>query len=214
MIRTKIATMLALLGLACSTICGQAFEESLKSAFAKFDGASSLQAMLAASSQIDIIALKNPNQWASNFYTAYAHIKISFALTDKNQRDQYLDAADKSLIKAEKLASKDQEVFILRAWYAKARIAVDPTERWKKFGDVYDDAIARAKHLSAENPRIYFLEGNGPFFKPKIWGGGKDKAKPYFLKARELFTREDKSDILKPFWGEKANEDFLKQCDQ
>jgi hypothetical protein len=47
-----------------------------------------------------------------------------------------------------------------------------------------------------------------------MYGGGKEKAKPYFTKAEELFAKEDKSAVLKPHWGEKQNQDFLKQCDE
>jgi hypothetical protein len=46
----------------------------------------------------------------------------------------------------------------------------------------------------------------------KIWGGGKGKAKPYFEKAKALFSKESKSDIFKPYWGEAVNEEFLMQC--
>jgi hypothetical protein len=79
---------------------------------------------------------------------------------------------------------------------------------------VYDDYIAKAKKINSENARIFLLEGQGPFYKPKMWGGGKDKAKPYFEKAKELFAKEDKSSLLKPHWGEKENEEYLKQCNE
>ena len=190
----------------------QSFENTLKSSFTKFDTTTAIPAMTAAAAQLDMIAQKNPANWASNFYSAYAHIKLSYKLTDINQRDQFLDAADASLAKADKLLPNSEEVFILRAYSCKARIAVDPRERWKKYGDMYADFISKAKKINPENPRIYFMEGMEPFWKPKIWGGGKNKAKPYFLKARELFDKEDRSDILRPYWGRQANEAFLNQC--
>jgi hypothetical protein len=79
---------------------------------------------------------------------------------------------------------------------------------------VYDDYIAKAKKINPENPRIFFLEGQGPFYKPKMFGGGKNKAQPYFEKAKELFAKEDKTSLLKPHWGETENEEYLKQCNE
>jgi hypothetical protein len=212
--KVKAALLSALCLATFGTASAQSFEESLSTSFAKFDTATVIATMMPTASQLDMITLKYPDQWQSQFYSAYAHIKLSYKLADKNQRDQYLDGADAAIGKAEKLSPNNQEIFILQAYAAKARMAVDPKDRWKKYGDAYDDAIVKARKINPENPRIYLLEGEGPFFKPKIWGGGKDKAKPYFQKAKALFAKEDKTNILKPFWGQQANEDFLQQCDE
>lgn len=210
----KLTVLFHFLFFSFGAIKAQSFKDVLKTSFTNFDTATAIRAMSAGASQLDMIAFKNPDNWASNFYSAYAHIKMSYKLTNKNERDQYLDGADASLMKAEKLSPKSEEVFILQAFSAKARMAVDPQERWKKYGDIYSDLISKAKKINSENPRVYFMDGMEPFWKPKIWGGGKDKAKPFFNKAKELFLKEDKSDILKPYWGQQANEEFLKECNQ
>jgi hypothetical protein len=212
--KTKIATVLTLFCITIGTLKSQTLEETLKKSLDKFEAAKTEQEMIGAASQFDMISNKWSDQWAANFYAAYSKIKVSLKLTDKTKRDQYLDAADGLLEKANKLSPNNQEIFILTAWGAKARIAIDPKDRWKKFGETYDDNIAKAKKISSENPRIFFLEGYGPFFKPKMWGGGKDKAKPYFEKAKELFAKEDKTNVMKPYWGEPENEEYLKQCNE
>jgi hypothetical protein len=207
-----IAASLALLNLGIARVSAQPFEESLKHAFIRFDTALSPSSIMAGTSDLDALAVKYPDKWASHFYSAYAHIKNSFGITDKSQRDQSIDGAEAALNKAERLSPDDEEIFILRAWCAKARMAVDPQDRWKKCNALYDDAIAKAKKINAENPRIYFLDGQGYFYKPKLWGGGKDKARARFQKAKQLFAKEYKGDILRPSWGEKANEEFLAKC--
>ena len=208
----KTTLMVAMLSLTFAATKAQSYINTLKSSFDRFDTATSIPAQIAAASQLNMIAQKNATSWASHYYAAYACIKISLKLTDKDQRDQYLNAADASLLKADKLLPNSEEVLVLQAYSAKARIAVDPKERWKKYGDIYSDFISKAKNINPGNPRIYFMEGMDPFWKPKIWGGGKNKAKPYFQKAKELFAKESKSDILRPYWGQQANEEFLKQC--
>jgi hypothetical protein len=213
----KMRTLVIVIGFAAfnlsvAGIYAQPFEEGLSHAFTRFDTAISAAAMDAGMADLDAIAVKYPDRWAGHFYSAYAHIKRSFDVTDKTRRDQLLDDAEAALIKAEKLSPTNEEVFVLWAWCAKARMAVDPQDRWKKCNELYDEAIGKAKKINAENPRIYFLDGQGYFYKPKLWGGGKDKAKSYFQKAKELFTKEQKGDIMRPSWGEKANAEFLEKC--
>jgi hypothetical protein len=212
--KTKIGMTLAFLGLMGVVLKAQTLEESLNASLPKFEAATTDQQMIATASGLDMIASKWGDQWISSFYSAYAKIKISLKLTEKTKRDQYLDAANLLLDKADKLSPNNEEILILQAWSAKARIAIDGKDRWKKYGEVYDDLIAKAKKINPENPRIYFLEGQGPFYKPKMWGGGKDKAKPYFEKAKVLFDKENKQAILIPSWGAKEDEDLLKQCNE
>ena len=208
----KKITLLLLFLMTAAMLRSQTLEESLKTAFIKLDAAKTEQELIAASAQFDVVAAKWNTQWITNYYAAYCKIKISFKLKDKTKRDQYLDAAKKYMEKADQLSPNNQELFILEAWCAKARIAVDGFSRWKEYGKVYDSYIEKAKKINPENPRICFLEGQTPFYKPKIWGGGKDKAKPYFEKAKLLFVKENKSNILIPSWGQKENEELLKQC--
>ena len=212
--KTNITRLLALFCLAASTLHSQTLEEALKNPLTRLDAAKNEQELLSGSAQLDMIANKWSDQWAASFYAAYSKIKLSLKLTDKAKRDYYLDAANALLEKADKLSPNNQEIYILCAWSAKARIAIDGKDRWKKFGDVYDDYITKAKKINPENPRIFFLEGQGPFYKPKLWGGGKDKARPYFEKAKDLFAKEDTSSLLKPHWGEKENEELLQQCNE
>jgi hypothetical protein len=207
-----IAISFAVFNSGIAGLSAQSFVATLSHTFTRFDTAVSGAAVNTGIADLDAIALKFPDQWASHFYSAYAHIKYSFDLAGKAQRDQLLDEAEAALNKAEKLSPANEEIFILRGWCAKARLAVDPQDRWKKCNALYEEAIGKARKINAENPRIYFLDGQGYFYKPKLWGGGKDKAKAYFLKAKELFAKEQKGDVMRPYWGEKANDAFLEKC--
>ena len=61
-------------------------------------------------------------------------------------------------------------------------------------------AIGKAKKLDPENPRVYMIDGTGTLYKPKMFGGGVDKAIPLFEKASELFLQEEDRGIY-PDWG-------------
>jgi hypothetical protein len=212
--KTKMIVVLTLFCTTLSVLRAQTLEEALKNSLTKIEAAKTEQEITAASSQFDRIANKWSDQWVANYYAAYSKIIVSFKLTDKTKRDQNLDVANVYLEKAQKLSPDNQEIFILGAWSAKARISIDGADRWKKYGEVYDEYISKAKKINPENPRIYFLEGQGPFYKPKLYGGGKNKAKPYFEKAKKLFDKEDKSNVLVPSWGGNENEALLKQCEE
>ena len=49
------------------------------------------------------------------------------------------------------------------------------------------------------------------FGTPVQFGGGKDKAKPVFEKAVELYKQEKPSQLY-PHWGQKQTEEMIKQC--
>jgi len=49
------------------------------------------------------------------------------------------------------------------------------------------------------------------FGTPPQFGGGKDKAKPVFEKAVQLY-KDAKPKDLYPRWGQKQSEDMIAQC--
>ena len=72
--------------------------------------------------------------------------------------------------------------------------------------------LAKAKELNPDNPRIYYLQGTSKRFTPKMFGGGKKAALPYFEKAETLFAKESSDDITKISWGKQINAEFLKEA--
>ena len=170
--------------------------------------------MLNVSAQFDMIASKWENEWSSNYYAAYAKVIASFFVQDNNKKDLFLDEADKYFGKVKAIDSKNDETWILAALITNARISVDGQNRGMQYGGEFNQYIAKAEKINPGNPRIYYLKGTSLFYTPEMYGGGKEKAKPYFEKAKDLFAKESKTSVLKPVWGEKQNSDYLKQCDE
>jgi hypothetical protein len=69
-----------------------------------------------------------------------------------------------------------------------------------------------AKQLDADNPRIYFWEGQNLFGTPTQFGGGKDKAKPLFEKSLALYKTAKPVSSIYPAWGEKSAQAMLEHC--
>lgn len=75
-----------------------------------------------------------------------------------------------------------------------------------------NEDLEKAKKINPNNPRIYLLQGIPIFHKPKLFGGGKSKALPYFQKAQDLFAKQDATNLEHPYWGAQENADYLAQC--
>lgn len=195
-------------------VSAQDLSTSLNDAYKTFQSSTSMADMMDANNKFNLIAAKWDKEWTANYYAAYVKAYISLKEKDAKRRDQLLDEANKYLERVNGINASGDESLVLTGYVAFARFLVDPPTRWKKYLDLMNASLEKAKKINPENPRIYYLEGIPVFNKPKIWGGGKNKAKPYFEKAKVLFAKEDKTSILKPYWGEKENMDYLVKCNE
>ncbi|HEY4789188.1 MAG TPA: hypothetical protein VIH57_24230 [Bacteroidales bacterium] len=196
-----------------NTAIGQDFNEVLRNSFDTFEKDSTLTGKFNANNKLVLIANKWNDQWITHYYAAYGYTILSFLEKNEDKKDAYLNEADKQLESAKTLLKKENdEWYVLAALVANARISVKPMSRWKKYGDIFDEDLAKAKSLQPDNPRIYYLEGMKFYHTPKMFGGGEKVALPYFEKADNLFTNESADSILKPFWGKMSNKGMLLKC--
>jgi hypothetical protein len=134
---------------------------------------------------------------------------------DAAKREAYLDEAEKEKEDAVAILKKENdETYVLAAMIANARMAIDPMNRWQKYGQLFSQNLESAKEANADNPRMYYLQGVSKFFTPKQFGGGKKAAMPYFEKAQGLFDKEQalNKDITNPHWGKDKTVYFVEQC--
>lgn len=189
------------------------YKEPLQKTFLAFDTTMDMTKKVEQSNKLNMIAKKWNDQWAPHYYNAYSKAQLSYMEKDEAKRDAYIDEAEKELGEAVSLLGKDNdETYVLAAMVANARLAVKPQSRWQKYGKIYDENLEKAKELNENNPRIYYLKGTSKFFTPKMFGGGKKAALPYFEKADGLFAKEEGGNIDKPYWGKRANAYFISQC--
>jgi hypothetical protein len=208
---TRFLFLAAALSLSLTAGAQTAYQPVLTATFTNFDTTrQDMSAKEAAGNKLILIAKKFPEEWAPQYYAAYSRIQLSYTEKDAAKRDAYLDEADQYLADAVRLLGKpSDETHVLAGVIANARMAVKPQERFMKYGKIFDDELEAAKSMNVDNPRIYLERGIGKFYTPKMFGGGKKAAEPYFTKAKDLFAKESKDDILKPYWGEGAKNYFL-----
>lgn len=189
----------------------QDFKEPLQKTYAEFDTTWNNQARkVELGNKIVLIAKKWNTEWLPAYYAAYSRTVLTYNETDNKKKDAYLNEADGFLDEAVALLGKDNdETHVLRAMIANARIGVDPQARWQKYGGIFDENLDKAKELNPDNPRIYTLRGISKFYTPKMFGGGKDAAMPFFEKAEGLYAKQTEGDITKPYWGHGTNKYFI-----
>jgi hypothetical protein len=179
------------------------FKPILKSTFDAFDTTfADMAAKQNLGNKLVLIAKKYNDQWAPQFYAAYSLVQLSYFEKDAAKKDAMLDeAAGYRDDAAHLLGKENSETEVLAAMIANSRIGVDPRNRWQKYGKQFDEHLDKAKEMNADNPRIYLERGISKFYTPKMFGGGKKAALPYFEKAQGLFAKEDKGNIEQPYWG-------------
>ena len=210
-LKFKLVAAFAFLALA---INAQTVEESVQKTFQQFDTAKTINQMMAASSQFDLLSAKYPTEYITNYYSAYTKAVISYKEKESKKRDLYIDMATKYFDKAKQIKPEDSETYALAALLANARLSVDGASRWKEYGEIFEKNLTKAKELNPNNPRIYYLKGAAIFYTPKMFGGGGKKAKPFFEQAKPLFPTQDTSSVLIPTWGERQTDEFLKMCEE
>lgn len=190
----------------------QTLEEKLTALFLEFDTTQVFSAKMAASSKLELLANMESENYAVNYYAAYAKAMISYMEKDKDRKDMFLDVADSFLEKVKQLQPKNEETFILGALLANARLVVDGGSRWKQQGDIFNANIDAAIAINPANPRIYHLKGVATYFTPKMFGGGAKNTLVYLDKAKTLFVNQVNGNITIPYWGEKRNLYFISEC--
>lgn len=179
------------------------YKPVLQTTFDTFDTTfADINAKSAVGNKLILIAKKYPDAWAPQFYAAYSRVQLSYFEQDGAKKDYYLDEAEGYLSEAVRILGKENsETEVLAATIANSRIGVNPQQRWQKYGKQFDEHLDKAKELNADNPRIYLQRGIAKYYTPKMFGGGKKAAQPYFDKADELFAKETGGDVDKPYWG-------------
>ena len=213
--KKQFSLLLCFVSLFFNGAFGQSFEDALKSTFTEFESDSTFIDKLSAGNRFELIAQKWDDQWIAHYYAAYSQVILSYMEKDEAKRDLYLDKADKQSEKLKSLLKTDNdEVYVLTAMIANARLAVKPMARYKKYGDIFNENIEKAKGMRPENPRIYLYQAMSLYHTPKIFGGGPKAALPYFEKAEGLYKNENGEDIMKPYWGKKLNAEMLSTCEK
>ena len=164
------------------------------------------------------IAEAEKTQWLPYYYAALAQVNTGLFLMNSMDEgsnmgkvlDPLADKAEAMLTKAKTLYGKDHaEFFIIDKMIANVRMMVNPQTGWMKYGPIGAKALANAKKLDPENPRVFLLEGQDKFYTPEQFGGSKAEAKKLFEGSIARYETHKPETALSPQWGKGTAVYFL-----
>lgn len=174
--------------------------------------ANSPTALQEIANRFERIATAEPKEWLPRYHAAFCYSTIAFMTQNATDKDKILDKADALITDAAAIAGENDEIYVLKAYIAQARLAADPMSRWQTYGAVFGEMLEKAKAINPENPRIYMLQGTNLFYTPEQFGGGKQTAKPVLEQALEKFTNFKPASAIHPMWGKSQAQAIAEQC--
>jgi tetratricopeptide (TPR) repeat protein len=188
---------------------------TMKNNLSLFDSAKTVEDFTKLANTFERIGDAEKTQWLPYYYAGLA-LTSSGWMPELKDKDANAARINALCDKAESIATTDAdkaEILSIRNMSATQQMMVDPQTRWMSYGQTAGQQLQKALKLDPNNPRLYYLQGMSLFGTPTQFGGGKDKAKPVFEKAVQLY-KETKPKELYPRWGQKQAEDMIVQCNQ
>ena len=208
----KIITLTFLLGVFSVSVFSSNYNEVMKTNIDKMMNSKSTEELSSIANQFERIANTEQEEWLPAYYAAYSYVRSTFFVEkDNDATHQQLDKAQKVLDKLTKEFQNESEIFALQAFVYQLRIT--DMSKGYKYSRLAAEAIGVAEKLNPENPRVYYLRGSNIYHTPKMFGGGKEKAKPDLKKASDIFETQEVKNEIAPKWGAEHNASLLKKCE-
>lgn len=211
-----ILSSMLFLCLVTSFAQSEKYMNAMKEKIAMADTLRDVPALNDLSAAFERIAEAEKTQWQPFYYAAYTQVYAALMMgmggqVDATQTDPLADRAEQLLNKAEALSKDNSEIFVVKKMIATARMMADPMNRFMQYGPIAQEALATAKKLNPENPRVYLLEGQDKFYTPEQFGGSKTEAKKLFEEALKKYESFKPAGDLDPAWGKNVVLYFISQ---
>lgn len=115
----------------------------------------------------------------------YGYIGWCLGVGNKNEAKTYMDKGEANLALLEKHAYQPSQVNAYKAAFIGFRLGLAPVKApvlGPRSLELMDLALKQDKN----NPFGYLQYGNGLYYRPKVFGGSKEKAMTYYHKAERL----------------------------
>jgi hypothetical protein len=143
--------------------------------------------------------------WLPLYYECLAYTKLSSAYENIEERRTAIDKASQLL---QSLPENNDEVQVLRSFYAMKYLAIDRSE-WQTYMPMINEGLSKAESINVNNPRIYYLQGLLKYNMPESMGGGQEEGVKLFQLSLQKFESYRTEDELAPSWGRKDVEKYL-----
>lgn len=178
------------------------------------DTTRSIDGLTDLANSFERIANAEKTQWLPYYYAALCNINkanVFFQAQELSKIDPLMDKAEPMMKKAEELEKNNAEIFCLKKMFNTGKMMADPMNRYMTYGAPAAAALAEAKKLNPDNPRVYLLEGIDKFYTPEQFGGSKVEGKKLFEEAQKKFEAFKPASSIHPSWGMVQVKYFLTQ---
>ncbi len=185
------------------------YMQAMQKNLALLDSAKTAADLNAASAAFERIGDAEKTQWLPYYWAALAKVRVGWL--DNNVDKDKLAGEVKTICAKGEALNDNAEFASVRNMAATLQMLVNPQERWQTYGQEAAAALQKGMQMNPNNPRLYYLQGMSIFNTPEQFGGGKDKARPIFQKAVDMYKVEDKKPLY-PTWGAEQADDMLAKC--
>ena len=195
------------------------FVKAMEQKLAGFDTVRSSEGLQDLANSFERIADAEKTQWLPYYYAALSNVNLGYNVAmaagpmggNADKVDPLADKAEQLLSKAEGLSKDNSEIYVVKKLIATLRMLGDVMNRYMTYGPVATEALATAKKLNPENPRVYVLEGTDQFNTPEQYGGSKTEAKRLLEEALKKYETFKPESSIHPAWGMGQAKYFLSQ---
>ncbi len=206
--------MVALLMMTATFAQSEKYIKAMEALVPAVDTTRSIDGMATLANSFERIANAEKTQWLAYYYAALCNINMAntyYVMQQSDKIDPLMDKAEPFLNKAEELEKNNSEVFLLKKMFNSGKMMADPMNRFMVYGAAASEALAKAKTLNPENPRVYLQEGIDKFYTPEQFGGSKEEGKKLFQQAEKKFESFKPASSIHPNWGLGTVKYFLTQ---
>lgn len=211
----KTKALLAGILLSMVTAYGQSdkFTKAMLGNLEKSKSAKTLNDYQELSNSFTRIAEAEKNEWTPWYYAAFYNLIINFQDNVSERKEKFISLAQRQIESGLKIKPDETEFFVLKIMSYYAEMTIDPMKGMTLMGEV-NSLISEAKNINPDNPRIYLEEAEAVYNMPPEFGGGKEKALPILLQAKEKFDKFTSSDPIAPSWGKDRCELLISEAKQ
>lgn len=187
------------------------YETAMAKGLEQFKAAKTVEDMNTTSAFFERVGDAEKDKWLPYYYAAQANYYTGWMNT-KADKDKVAEKSKDLITKAEVIENNNSEIYCLRQMVAIMQMTVDPMSRWQSYGAEASAALQNAIKADANNPRIYYLNGQTLMNTPEAFGGGKAVARKLFEKSIELYKTFQPASPFHPNWGKEEAEKLLAAC--
>jgi hypothetical protein len=159
------------------------------------------------------IAAAEKSEWTAWYYASFYNMLMNFNEQDVTRRNGYISLAISQANEGLKIKPDETELMVIRVMLYYAQMSLEPMTAMSLMPEsnaMLDEAVL----LDPGNPRIYLTRAEAIFNMPVEFGGGKDKARPVLLVAKEKFDNFVPANSISPVWGAERCAFLLSEADK